>query len=127
MRAAVAIAIAGALFWLFAPAHVKDRVVGAATFATNERQCFEYYRKDFNDPDSAYLVGSRIWTRDDERQYNAAKPDRIFETYEAMLTVEARAKNKMGGYVQVSLGCPLVHGEFDDLAAGIYRLGRELE
>lgn len=127
LRAALSMGFVAALFWVFAPAHVKDRVVGVATFATNERQCFNFNKKGFGDPDTAYLVSSRIWTRENEQEYNKDKPDPIFEKYESVLMVEARAKNPMGGYVSVSLGCPLVHGEFNDMAAGIYRFEKAFQ
>lgn len=54
------------LFWVIAPAHMKDKVVGLITFANTDRQCFNYYKEEehyFNDPDSAYIESSRILTK----------------------------------------------------------------
>ena len=49
---------------------MKDKLIGVATFASNERQCFNFHKDDFTDPDSAYLVSSFVWTKQDELKYN---------------------------------------------------------
>ena len=36
------------LFWLFASASIKDRLVGFVNPWTNERQCFNYQKKFMN-------------------------------------------------------------------------------
>jgi hypothetical protein len=35
----LAVAVSGTLFAILAPANIKDKLIGVATFATNERQC----------------------------------------------------------------------------------------
>jgi hypothetical protein len=110
------------LFALFAPAYQRDKVIGLFTFMRNDRQCFNFHKKDFKDPDSAYMESSYIWTRADEKEYNKSNRNPIFKKYEAVVRVKVHAKNSMGGYVSDSIECPLVDGKFNDHAAEMVRL-----
>ena len=52
------------LFWVVAPALMKDKVVGLITFASTGRQCFNYYKNEkdfFKDPDSAYTLNGQVF------------------------------------------------------------------
>lgn len=104
-----------------APANMKDKLVGLAKFATDERKCFNFYKNDFVDPDSAYVTHSFIWTKKDELSSGSEYADRAYQKYEAMINVEVFAKNNMGGYVKEYVTCPLVNGSFDLHEASVYK------
>ncbi|MGA7179246.1 MAG: hypothetical protein WBX11_06630 [Thiobacillaceae bacterium] len=103
------LAVSGLLFWLLAPANVRDRAIGLLTFASSERQCFNYHKKDFNDPDSAYVDSSYVSTRKIENE-------------RVLLRVKVKAKNLMGGYVTEYVECALVRGNVDESATEMARL-----
>lgn len=114
----LAVAVSGTLFAILAPANIKDKLIGVATFATNERQCFNFHKSDFNDPDSAYLEDSFIWTKEDElSSVGQALAREAYLKHDAILNIKVRAKNRMGAYVQEYVECPLVNGRFDESAA----------
>jgi len=107
--------IAAILFMLFAPPNIKDHVIGVVSFASSERQCFNFHKEDFNDPYSAYIESSYVWSRKDEN--GSVGRDSVFGEYDAVLRIKARAKNKMGGYVSENIECPLIKGKFNKAAA----------
>lgn len=118
----VGLVIAAAGFWLLAPAAIKDRLVGLATFNTDERQCFNLYKEHLNDPESAYLEKSFVWTKEWEAKYRGVNPDPIYKKYDSVLKVQIRAKNRMGGYVDQWVQCPLLNGRFDRHTTEMYRI-----
>ena len=103
------------LFFLLAPPNIKDRAISVVTFATSERQCFNFYKPDFNDPDSAYVESSYVWSRENAK--SVGSDEFTYETYDAVLRVKTRAKNLMGGYGSDVIECPLINGKFDKSAA----------
>jgi hypothetical protein len=99
------------LFWVVAPANMKDKVVGLISFASADRLCFNYYKNEkdyFKDPDSAYIESSRILTKKDDkeelRQYPVVLKE---EEYDSVVQIKVRAHNSMGGYVSDNIYCPL--------------------
>jgi hypothetical protein len=96
-------------------------VIGVFTFATDERRCFNFHKKDFIDPESAYLDSSFIWTKKDEQETAKEHASSVFDNYEAVLNVKVFARNRMGGYVSNYLECPLVNGHFDEHAAFMFQ------
>lgn len=109
------------LFATFAPANMKDKLIGIVQFTTDERQCFNLYKDDFTDPDSAYVSDSFVWSKQDEIKTGTEYPDPVYDKYDATITVEVFAKNRMGGYVKEYVKCPLVNGHFDSHEAFIYK------
>lgn len=131
-------------FWVVAPAPMKDKVVGLITFASVERQCFNYYKNEddyFKDPDSAYIQSSKILTKKDNyrelKQYVLPPRDktegRIKGNYDSVVVVRVMSKNSMGGYGGDDIYCALDDGRFDgfqyllDKSAYESRLRHELE
>jgi hypothetical protein len=124
----LAVAVCGALFAILAPANMKDKLIGVATFATNERQCFNFHKKYFIDPDSAYFESSYILTRKDKLEsYKELNlyTDPAFDKYEAMLNIQVKAKNHMGGYVTEHVECPIINGRFNEFEADSNRRNPE--
>lgn len=127
-------AVLGGGYWL-APAQTKDKIIGLASFATDERRCFNYHRSSFVDPESAYVADSYIWTKENELHSMkvVASPgdniedmmDQVFKKYDAILRVNAYAKNRMGGYVSETVECPLIDGHFDEHAAFMYKYDKK--
>lgn len=111
---ALALVIVCGGFWLLAPPHLKDKLIGVATFATAERQCFNYRKKSFNDPFAAYVDSSHIWTKESELRTRAKEPDPIFEEFDAVISVKVYVKNRVGAYSMDFIRCPLVDGRFDE-------------
>lgn len=107
------VALSGS-FWILAPAYMKDKVVGVATFYTSERQCFNYRKAYFNDPDTAYVDGSFIWTKEREERSGVKNPDPIFEDYDEVVSVKVYAKNRLGNYIMDYVRCPLENGKFSE-------------
>lgn len=112
------------LFWVVAPALMKDKVVGVITFASTGRQCFNYYKNEkdyFKDPDSAYIESSRILTKKDDKeelsQYPVVLED---DKYDSVVQIKVRARNSMGGYVSDNIYCPLSSGKFDEIQQSLY-------
>ena len=102
------------MFWVVAPANMKDKVIGFVTSGNTDRQCFNYYKnkKDyFRYPDSAYMESSYIWTKKDELEFNkqfklGISPYSIFNKYDSVVRIKVRAKNAMGDYASINLECP---------------------
>ena len=108
----VAVAIISAVFYLFAGSSTKDKISGMAGYLTNERQCFRFHRERYNDPDSAYVLNSYIWSRSDESFLPEANRTKSLKLYDSVIRVKTKAKNAMGSYRTVYIECPLVDGEF---------------
>jgi len=110
------------LFWIVAPAHMKDRLVGVITSASAERQCFNYYKKDyFKDPDSAYIESSRILTKQHDAEELKQYP--LALKYISIVQVKVLARNSMGGYGVSDVICPLVENNtFDETETLLYLL-----
>lgn len=111
----ISIPIIISLFFLLAPPNIKDRAIGVVTFATSERRCFNFYKPEFNDPNSAYVESSYVWSRENAKSVGSG--EFTYETYDAILRVKTRAKNLMGGYGSEVIECPLINGKFDRNAA----------
>ena len=102
------------LFWVVAPANMKDKVVGLLNFASAERQCFNYHKENyFKDPDSAYIESGLIRTRKEEMEIKGRNSLAIFEKFDSVVMVNVQAKNSMGGYGSELIMCPLVDDRFD--------------
>lgn len=102
------------LFWVVAPANMKDKVVGLLTFASAERQCFNYNKEYyFKDPDSAYIENGFIRTKNEEMEIKGRNSLAIFEKFDSVVMVNVQAKNSMGGYGSELIMCPLVDNRFD--------------
>jgi hypothetical protein len=108
-------------FMFFAPEYQRDKVVAVFTAATDERKCFNFHKKHFKDPSTAYLVDSYIRTKEKEQEY-LSNIDPMIDKYGAVLTVSVQAKNGYGAYAPVYVECPLVDGKFDEFSALIARL-----
>ena len=114
------VAVSGTLFAILAPANMKDKMMGVATFATNERQCFNFHKKYFIDPDSAYLDSSYVQSRKEQLEFKKSMGfyiDPDFDKYGAMMYLQIKARNSMGGYVTENVECPIVSGSFNEFAA----------
>ena len=114
------IGVIGSLFVILAPANMKDKLIGVATFATNERQCFNFHKKYFIDPDSAYVDSSYVQSRKEQLEIKKSVGfyiDHDFDKYGAMMYLKVKAKNAMGGYVTENVECPIVSGSFNKFAA----------
>ena len=97
------------LFWVVAPANMKDKVVGVMTFASAERQCFNYHKENyFKDPDSAYIENGFIRTKE-EVEINPS----AFVEFDSYVILNVQAKNSMGGYGSELITCPLLNDRFD--------------
>jgi hypothetical protein len=107
---------------VFLPRYQTDKLKGIVFSHTDERQCFNFHKEFLNDPESAYIVDSYLWTKIDEFKINQ-NPASIFALYDTLLKVKVKAKNKYGAYVDTLLVCPLVDGNFDKLAALILKSG----
>ena len=100
------------LFWVTAPALMKDKVIGLATFASAERKCFNYYKHKndyFKDPDSAYIESSRILTKEANLS-ELGKYGSLFlknDEYISVVEINVYSKNSMGGYGKDKIYCPL--------------------
>ncbi|MDP1774069.1 MAG: hypothetical protein Q8L15_17510 [Methylobacter sp.] len=111
------------LFWVIAPALMKDKVVGLVTFASADRQCFNYYKNKedyFKDPDSAYIESRRILTKKDNLEELKALQEIIeidkvlkIKEYDSVVQIKVRARNSMGGYTSDDIYCPLVDKKFN--------------
>jgi hypothetical protein len=113
--------LGAALLWFIAPAYIKDRVYGLLTFQSNERQCFKFHRSRFNDPDTAYVEGAYVWSKDNETKFpRSPKPNPVFAKYEAVVRVQLRARNSLGAYVPGEIECPLIDGAFNEIEALIH-------
>ena len=118
------------LFWVVAPALMKDKVVGLITFASTGRQCFNYYKNEkdfFKDPDSAYIENSLIWTKKDNAEelrdhQGIIEIDKVLtiKQYDSVVQVKVRAHNSMGGYASEDIYCPLVDKEFNKTNLAMY-------
>ena len=108
--------IGGLLFSVLAPAYMKDKFSGIITFASNERKCFNFYKVNFSDPDTAYVENSHISHLDN--RYLAI----LSKEYEEMIHVKVRMKNQVGAYDSDYVSCPLVDGKFNERAAVSYKL-----
>lgn len=102
----VAVSFGAGAFWLFAPAHIKDKAYGVLTFATPERMCFREHLDYFSDPDTAYLADSYIWTKEDEIR-NGSYDMAPFKNTDQIIKVEVRAKNKFGAYAETYVTCAM--------------------
>lgn len=109
-------------FLFFLPKYQVDKLKGLVFSQTDERQCFNFHKDYLNDPESAYVVDSYLWTKVDEFKVNQ-NPASIFALYDTLLKVKVKAKNKYGAYVDTLLVCPLVDGSFDKLAALVAKSG----
>lgn len=101
------------LFWIVAPAYMKDKVVGLITFPSAERQCFNYHKDNFKDPDTAYIKVSSILTKNEGMAIMGGNPYEIYEKFDSYVVVNVQAKNSMGGYGSELIKCPLVDNRFD--------------
>jgi len=111
-------------FFVVAPAYQKDKVIAVFTSGTNARMCFNSYKDELKDPDTAYLTGSRKLTKEQVRKYGADDMDPVYDEYDSILKIEVRAKNGFGAYRKIQRTCPLVDGEFSEDAMLIYRIDR---
>lgn len=108
------------LFWVVSPENIKDKIIGLLTFASNERQCFNYYKNDkdyFKDPDSAYIVSSVILEKSyngnsDHHEHLEELKDLI---YDSILRLKVRARNSIGGYATDNIDCPLLNNKILDV------------
>jgi hypothetical protein len=108
------------LFWVVAPALMKDKVVSLITSESAERQCFNYYKNEINyftDPDSAYIESSHILPK------NTTYKDEGH--YDSIIEVKVFAHNKMGGYVSDTIDCPLSKNYFSNIDTAIYLLDKQ--
>lgn len=98
------------LFWVVAPALMKDKVVGVIAFSSADRRCFNYYKNEkdyFKDPDSAYIESSDIFTKkEDQDKMIHYYPLAFGMGYDSIVEIKVRARNSMGGYVSDSIYCP---------------------
>ena len=105
------------LFWVIAPAPMKDKVIGLVTSLSAERQCFNYYKDDkqyFTDPDSAYIESSRLLTKESNIDELSKYPVALkYKYFDSVLEIKVLAHNSLGGYVSDYIHCPLIQGEFD--------------
>jgi TPR repeat protein len=92
---------------------MKDKVVGLITFSSAERQCFNYYKDNFKDADTAYIKGSSILTKKTGLEIMGGNPYEIYEKFDSYVVVNVQAKNSMGGYGSELIKCPLVDNRFD--------------
>lgn len=79
------------VFWVVAPAIMKDKVVSLVSSFNNDRQCFNYYKNEKNyfiNPDSAYIESSRILPKAEVNEDYG---------YSSILEVKVFAHNAMGG------------------------------
>lgn len=117
------------MFWVIAPALMKDKVIGLITSGNPDRQCFNYYKNEenyFKDPDSAYIESSRILpkstTYKDEYPFNLEHLLKDAE-YDSIIEVKVFAHNSMGGYVSDTINCPLSENNFSRSNTAMYLLG----
>lgn len=116
------IVFAAAYIAFLAPKYQKDKVVGLLTAATDERKCFNFYKDSLKDPESAYLVDSYTWTKENEMEYASGTPDPVFKEYDAVLRVKIQAKNGFGAYGSLTVECPLKNGKFDRHYASVWQI-----
>ena len=109
------------LFFLFAPGLYKDKLVGLATFNSDERKCFNHYKEALKNPSSAYLISSYILKKETLKGMAKEKLEEEFGEYDAILKVKLQAKNGFGAYGAMYVGCPLVNGKFNDNETFLYR------
>ncbi|MDP1771088.1 MAG: hypothetical protein Q8L15_02295 [Methylobacter sp.] len=118
------------LFWVVAPALMKDKIVGVFTYASADRQCFNYYKnqeKYFNDPDSAYIESSHILTKEHD-ETELTKYSEAILAYKSIVQVKVFALNRMGGYVSDDIICPLAADRrFDESVTRLYLVDVTLE
>ena len=106
-------ALAVLAFLFLAPNYQVDKIKGLLTLSTDERKCFNFHKESLKDPETAYLVDSYIWTKENEEEYGSGNPDPVFKEYDSVLTIKAQAKNGFGAYGDVRFECPLKNGKFD--------------
>lgn len=118
------------MFWVIAPALMKDKVIGLITFGNTDRQCFNYYKNEkdyFINPDSAYIESSRILpkstTYKDEYPFNLEYMLKD-EEYDSIIEVKVFAHNSMGGYVSDTINCPLNGNNFSKSNTDKYLLDK---
>ncbi len=116
--------LACSAFWTVGPNYQKDKIIGIFTASNSDRQCFNFYKEHFKDPETAYFVDSYVWSKESELEYSK-NPDKVFEKYDAVVRVDVQAKNGFGAYGKLYIECPLVDGKFDDHAAFMHRLDQK--
>ena len=108
------------LFALLAPPLYKDKLVGLATFYTNERSCIKHYELAMADPSTTYMVSSFESPRPVGKLSATALAE--FGEYDRLLKVKVQVKNRLGGYTPSWLTCPLIDGKTSDHETLMYRL-----
>lgn len=118
------------LFWVVAPALMKDKVIGLVTSGNTDRQCFNYYKNKndyFIDPDSAYIESSRILPKPtiikEEYPFNL-EPILKDDEYDSLIEVKVFAHNSMGGYVSDTINCPMSENNFSKSNTDKYLLDK---
>jgi hypothetical protein len=111
----------GYIFFL-APRYQRDKFIGLITAGTDERKCFNFHKDTFKDPESAYVVDSYVWTKENEMKYGASSPNPVFKEYDAVLRVRLQAKNGFGAYGSMVVECPLKNGKFDRHYAAMWQI-----
>ena len=114
-------------FLLLAPNYQVDKIKGLLTLSTDERKCFNFHKESLKDPETAYLVDSYIWTKEDEEKYASGNSDPVFKEYDSVLTIKAQAKNGFGAYGDVWFECPLKNGKFDRHYSRMWQLLKTYE
>lgn len=118
----IGLLVISGLFVLLAPPQYKDKIIGLATFYTDERKCFNHHKETLKDPSSAYLVSSFIHTKELEKSIRPNNMDPAFDKYDEILYVKIQAKNVFGAYGSMYVECPLVNGKFSDHEAFMHRM-----
>ncbi len=119
----VGLVVFSAIYIAFlAPKYQKDKVVGLLTAATDERKCFSFHKNSLKDPESAYLVDSYTWTKENEMKYASGSSSPVFKEYDAVLRVKLQAKNGFGAYGSLTVECPLKNGKFDRHYASMWQI-----
>jgi len=116
------IAVVGASV-LFAPPHIKDKVARVVYASQPERQCYAEYESSLKDPDSAYLVDSRVLKRSElpEDSVKGGIYPVLLEYPEAM-EITIAAKNSFGAYSRDKFQCPIIDGEINSTYTLIWKL-----
>lgn len=106
--------LAISVFSFLAPNYQIDKIKGLFTASTDERKCFNFHKESLKDPETAYLVDSYIWTKEDEEKYSSGSIDPVFKEYDSVLRIKVQAKNGFGAYGDIRFECPLKNGKFDN-------------
>ena len=97
-------------FNIFAPDYQKDKLAAVFSATKPERQCFNYYKNTFKQPDTAYFV-KVVATMPSDSQ-----------AYEQIMKIEAKSKNILGEYNTFYPECALENGEFSERFTNIIQM-----